>query len=80
MDLVKPEAKIKEYIEHRMMREKQVLDTLHKGRNTIGGITEMIYVGVSPALQKVAEFSVQAHLGKADQGRPGEEEGAVICF
>ncbi|MET0644888.1 MAG: MBL fold metallo-hydrolase, partial [Candidatus Binatia bacterium] len=32
----KPEAKIKEYIEHRMMREKQVLDALHKGRSTIG--------------------------------------------
>ena len=52
----KPEAKIKEYIEHRMMREKQVLDTLHKGRNTIGGITEMIYVGVSPALKKSPSF------------------------
>ena len=52
----KPEAKIKEYIEHRMMREKQVLDALHKGRNTIGGITEMIYVGVSPALQKSPSF------------------------
>jgi glyoxylase-like metal-dependent hydrolase (beta-lactamase superfamily II) len=60
----KPEAKIKEYIEHRIMREKQVVDALLKGRSTIGDITQMIYVDVSPALQRVAEFSVQAHLEK----------------
>ncbi|HXV84567.1 MAG TPA: MBL fold metallo-hydrolase [Candidatus Binatia bacterium] len=60
----KPEAKIKEYIEHRRMRERQVLEALLKGRQTIGDITQMIYVDVSPALQRVAEFSVQAHLEK----------------
>ena len=40
----------------RMMREKQVLGTLHKGRNTIGDITEMIYVEVSPALKRSRSF------------------------
>jgi glyoxylase-like metal-dependent hydrolase (beta-lactamase superfamily II) len=77
----KPEAKIKEYIEHRMMREKQVLDALHKGRNTIGDITEMIYVGVSPALQRVAEFSVQAHLEKLiREGRVKSEGGRYLLL
>lgn len=72
----KPEAKIKEYIEHRMMREKQVLDALRKGRNSIGDITEMIYIGVSPALKRVAEFSVQAHLEKLiREGRVKAEAG-----
>jgi glyoxylase-like metal-dependent hydrolase (beta-lactamase superfamily II) len=60
----KPEAKIREYIQHRLEREQQVLAALRKGRNTIGDITQMIYVDVSPALQRVAEFSVQAHLEK----------------
>jgi glyoxylase-like metal-dependent hydrolase (beta-lactamase superfamily II) len=60
----KAEAKIREYIEHRRMREKQVLDALKKGRHTIGAITEMIYVDVSAPLRNVAEFSVQAHLDK----------------
>ena len=60
----KPEAKIKEYIAHRMLREKQVIGALRQGRNTIGDITEMIYVDTSPALKRVAEFSVQAHLEK----------------
>jgi len=77
----KPEAKIKEYIEHRMLREKQVLDALRRGRNTIGDITEMIYVGVSPALQRVAEFSVQAHLEKLiKEGRVKREGGSYLLF
>ena len=60
----KPEAKIREYIKHRLEREQQVLAALRNGRNSIGDITELIYVDVSPALQRVAEFSVQAHLEK----------------
>jgi glyoxylase-like metal-dependent hydrolase (beta-lactamase superfamily II) len=60
----KPEAKIREYIQHRLEREQQVLAALRAGRNTIGDITQMIYVDVSAALQRVAEFSVQAHLEK----------------
>jgi glyoxylase-like metal-dependent hydrolase (beta-lactamase superfamily II) len=77
----KPEAKIKEYIEHRRLREKQVLAALGKGRNTIGDITEMIYVDVSPALQRVAEFSVQAHLEKLiKEGRVKQESGRYLLF
>ena len=77
----KPEAKIKEYIEHRRLREKQVLDALAKGRNTIGDITEMIYVDVSPALQRVAEFSVQAHLEKLiKEGRVKWESGRYLLL
>jgi glyoxylase-like metal-dependent hydrolase (beta-lactamase superfamily II) len=60
----KPAAKIREYLRHRMMREKQVIDALRRGRNTIGDITQSIYVDVSAGLQRVAEFSVQAHLEK----------------
>jgi glyoxylase-like metal-dependent hydrolase (beta-lactamase superfamily II) len=72
----KPEAKIKEYIEHRLMREQQVLDALRKGRETIGAITEMIYVDVSAPLKNIAEFSVQAHLIKLiKEGRVKNEGG-----
>jgi glyoxylase-like metal-dependent hydrolase (beta-lactamase superfamily II) len=60
----KPEAKIREYIKHRMEREQQVLAALRAGRQTIGDITQLIYADVSAALQRVAEFSVQAHLEK----------------
>jgi glyoxylase-like metal-dependent hydrolase (beta-lactamase superfamily II) len=60
----KAEAKIREYIKHRLEREQQVLAALRAGRQTIGDITQMIYVDVSASLQRVAEFSVQAHLEK----------------
>ena len=72
----KPEAKIREYLRHRMMREKQVIDALRNGRNTIGDITQSIYVDVSAGLQRVAEFSVQAHLEKlVRDGRVKREDG-----
>jgi glyoxylase-like metal-dependent hydrolase (beta-lactamase superfamily II) len=72
--VAQPEAKIREYIKHRQMRENQVLQALRGGRDTIGDITEMIYVDVSAALKRVAEFSVQAHLEKLmDEGRVKKE-------
>jgi glyoxylase-like metal-dependent hydrolase (beta-lactamase superfamily II) len=75
----KPEAKIKEYIEHRLQRERQVLDALRKGRETIGAVTEMIYVDVRGPLKNVAEFSVQAHLIKLmREGKVKQEAGHYL--
>jgi glyoxylase-like metal-dependent hydrolase (beta-lactamase superfamily II) len=71
----KPEAKIREYLKHRLEREQQVLAALRAGRNTIGDITEMIYVDVSAALKRVAEFSVQAHLEKLMREARVKSEG-----
>lgn len=72
----KAEAKIREYIQHRLEREQQVLRALRNGRHTIGEITQMIYVDVSAALQRVAEFSVQAHLEKLMREKKVKQEGA----
>jgi glyoxylase-like metal-dependent hydrolase (beta-lactamase superfamily II) len=72
----KPEAKIREYIKHRLEREQQVLAALRSGRDSIGDITQMIYVDVSPALQRVAEFSVQAHLEKLMREGRVKREGS----
>lgn len=72
----KPEAKIKEYIEHRLMRERQVIQALKSGRNAIGAITEMIYIiDVSGPLKHVAEFSVEAHLIKLVRESRVRQEG-----
>jgi glyoxylase-like metal-dependent hydrolase (beta-lactamase superfamily II) len=79
--VAKAEEKIREYIEHRKTREQQVLRALRSGRNTIGDITEMIYVDVSAALKRVAEFSVQAHLEKLiDEGRVKKENGHFLLL
>lgn len=72
----KAEAKIREYIQHRLEREQQIVQALRNGRHTIGDITQMIYVDVSPALQRVAEFSVQAHLEKLMREKRVKLEGA----
>jgi glyoxylase-like metal-dependent hydrolase (beta-lactamase superfamily II) len=77
----KPEAKIKEYIKHRMERERQVLAALRSGRQTIGDITQLIYKDMSAALQRVAEFSVQAHLEKLMRdGRIKLESGRYLLL
>jgi glyoxylase-like metal-dependent hydrolase (beta-lactamase superfamily II) len=77
----KPEAKIREYIKHRLERERQVIAALSAGRNSIGDITEMIYVDVSAALKRVAEFSVQAHLEKLmREGRVKREGGRYLLI
>jgi glyoxylase-like metal-dependent hydrolase (beta-lactamase superfamily II) len=79
--VAKAEDKIREYIRHRQMRENQVLNALRNGRNTIGDITEMIYVDVSAALKRVAEFSVQAHLEKLiDDGRVKKENNRYLLL
>jgi glyoxylase-like metal-dependent hydrolase (beta-lactamase superfamily II) len=75
----KPEAKVREYIQHRLKREQQVIAALRADRNTIGDITETIYTDVSPALKRVAEFSVQAHLEKLERdGKVKKESGRYL--
>ena len=40
----------------------------------------MIYIDVSPALKRVAEFSVQAHLEKLErEGRVKKEAAVIFC-
>jgi glyoxylase-like metal-dependent hydrolase (beta-lactamase superfamily II) len=79
--VAKAEAKIREYIKHRQMRENQILQALRSDRNTIGDITEMIYVDVSAALKRVAEFSVLAHLEKLmDEGRVKKENNRYLLL
>ena len=77
----KPEAKIREYIKHRMEREQQVLAAMRSGLQTIGDITHLIYKDMSAALQRVAEFSVQAHLEKlVGEGRVKQENGRYLLL
>jgi glyoxylase-like metal-dependent hydrolase (beta-lactamase superfamily II) len=65
-----PMAVVDEYIEHRLAREKQVLDVLRRrGTTTVAQIVEDVYTDVAPELHPVAQKSVWAHLRKlADEG------------
>ncbi|MBI2962224.1 MAG: MBL fold metallo-hydrolase [Deltaproteobacteria bacterium] len=73
-----PRAKIQEYIDHRLMRERQVLDSLRAGLRTVPEIVARLYFDVHPALHPVAEKSVQAHLIKLE--REGKVRSAGGAF
>ena len=57
-------AKIAEYIEHRMMRERQILTAVGDGRATIPEMVAHIYAEVPTTLHKAAASSVESHLRK----------------
>jgi len=59
-----PAAVVVEYIEHRLMRERQVLDGLAAGPATPEEVVARIYTDVDPVLHPVAAMSVRAHLAK----------------
>jgi len=57
-------GKIREYIDHRMLRERQILQAMGDGLDTIPAMVARIYVDVAPALHPVAAMSVESHLRK----------------
>lgn len=59
-----PAAKIREYIDHRLMREEQILQGLREGSQSIEDLVAVIYVDYPPTLIRVAHSSVEAHLLK----------------
>jgi len=67
-------AKIQEYIDHRLMRDRQILEALGDGLHTIPEMVARIYADISPALHGAAAMSVQSHLKKLEKdGRVREE-------
>ncbi|HEY7122607.1 MAG TPA: MBL fold metallo-hydrolase [Ktedonobacterales bacterium] len=63
------QAKLQEYIDHRMMREQQILDALASGPKTIPAMVQSIYSDVDPRLHEMAGLSVHAHLLKLESDR-----------
>ena len=59
-----PGAVLAGYLEHRRMRERQVIAALAAGRATVQAIAESIYDGLDPALMPAAHENVRAHLEK----------------
>ena len=68
----RPYDKIDEYLAHRLMRERQILDAVGAGVATVPEMVARLYAELSPALHWAAGLTVRAHLGKLIA------EGAVI--
>ena len=67
-------AKIQEYIDHRLERERQILAALGNGARTIPDMVKAIYTEIPAKLHMAAGMSVHSHLKKlAKEGRVAEE-------
>jgi glyoxylase-like metal-dependent hydrolase (beta-lactamase superfamily II) len=58
------DRKIREYIAHRELRERQILDILAEGPRQVGEIVRIIYTDVPEHLHAAAAMSVRSHLKK----------------
>jgi glyoxylase-like metal-dependent hydrolase (beta-lactamase superfamily II) len=59
-----PAEVITAHLDHRRMRERQVVAALGAGHATVEAIAESIYDGLDPALMPAAHENVRAHLEK----------------
>jgi glyoxylase-like metal-dependent hydrolase (beta-lactamase superfamily II) len=73
-------GKIAEFIEHRLLRERQILEVLGGGPRTIPEIVKVVYAQVDTRLHKMAGQSVHSHLRKLKtDGRVSEETQAAAA-
>jgi glyoxylase-like metal-dependent hydrolase (beta-lactamase superfamily II) len=73
-----PEAKLTEYIDHRLAREATLVSALASGKRTIQDLLDAAWSGVPPQLRGAAALTLEAHLEKLDaEGRlpAGVERG-----
>jgi glyoxylase-like metal-dependent hydrolase (beta-lactamase superfamily II) len=71
-------GKIQEFLDHRMLRERQILETIGAGTHTIPDIVKAIYADVPTVLHGHAAMSVHSHLKKLrNEGRVAEETRAA---
>lgn len=62
--IANPNAKIAEYLSHRLDREQKILQALREGAATPKDIVARVYTDVSPKAHAMAERAVIAHLEK----------------
>lgn len=70
-----PVELLREYIEHRAVREKQVLSALRVGVTSPDEMVARIYPSLDPALVPVARESVLAHLLKLERDGAARRDG-----
>jgi glyoxylase-like metal-dependent hydrolase (beta-lactamase superfamily II) len=69
-----PASVLTGHLEHRRLRERQVIASVAAGRDTVQAIVESIYDGLDAALEPAARQNVLAHLEKLKrEGRAIEE-------
>jgi glyoxylase-like metal-dependent hydrolase (beta-lactamase superfamily II) len=65
-----PQAKIADYIEHRLMRERLLVEALEGGERSQEKLLDAAWYDVPQELRQAAAFAMRAHLEKlAEEGR-----------
>jgi glyoxylase-like metal-dependent hydrolase (beta-lactamase superfamily II) len=65
-----PDAKLEEYVGHRLERERNVVAALDAGLRTVDELLDAVWSEAPPALRRAAAVTLAAHLDKlADEGR-----------
>jgi len=70
-------AKLQEYIDHRNAREREILEALRGGLETIPEIVSRVYAAYPPALHGPARHSVCSHLKKLEREGRVRRDGDV---
>jgi glyoxylase-like metal-dependent hydrolase (beta-lactamase superfamily II) len=70
-----PDALLSGYLEHRRLRERQVIAALEAGHATVEAVAESIYQGLDSVLMAAAYENVRAHLGKLKHDGVAFDEG-----
>lgn len=68
-----PRALLDEYLAHRLLRERQIVDALRDGITEVPALVARIYADLHPGLVWAAALTVHAHLAKLVR------EGAVVA-
>jgi glyoxylase-like metal-dependent hydrolase (beta-lactamase superfamily II) len=65
-----PQEHLRHYVEHRLERERRLLDALAAGRRSVAQLLDAAWDDVPEALRPAAAFTLAAHLDKlAEEGR-----------
>ena len=72
--ITEPEAKLAEYVEHRQMRERRLLEALEAGERSRAKLLATVWDDIPMELLPMAAMAMEAHLEKLErEGRlPGE--------
>ena len=72
-----PRAKIAEYRDHRLDRERRLVEALDAGERSRARLLDLVWDDVPESLRPAAALAMQAHLEKlAEEGRL---EGVELC-
>jgi glyoxylase-like metal-dependent hydrolase (beta-lactamase superfamily II) len=66
---------LQQYIDHRLGREREIIDGLRSGAASIDELVETIYSGLDERLRQAAAGNVRAHLWKLEDEHRAEHTG-----